>query len=64
MRPEDRGIQPGEERKVVGRKSRCIHRKPREWEACSLGSCPPRYPHTVWECRQQSDFSCTWCKEH
>lgn len=64
MGPEDGGVQPGEGRKVVGQNSRCIHWKPREWEACSLGSRPLRHPHTVWERRQQSDFSCTWRKEH
>lgn len=45
-------------------KGRCLHWRPREWEACSLGSHSLRCPHAGWKLRQWWDFSCTWCQEH
>lgn len=49
VRREDGGIQPGEGGVWVGQHSRGPHRRPREWEACSLGSCTLRCPQRDME---------------
>lgn len=64
VRPEDRGIQPGEGRR--GGRAAFQMSVP---EAKRMGGVQSeiytlRCPHAGWKHRQQWNFSCTRCKEH